>query len=312
MSTVFVTSATGSTGSALCRELLLKGWHVRATTRDLSTQSAQALQALGVDFTLGNWDDEESLRSGLHGCDKLFLCLLPNLQDFDQMPSRAQRIVKIAKAEGVRQAVSLTTLGTFMLEKGTEPAIAPGPFFAKHLESKYRAEQALINGGFEHWTILRPAFFMANFLEPKIQFGYSEVKDKGTWTSSMTAETPLGLVDHVDIAQFASNAFQNPEKYHGHKLGIASEELTPQIALDQLADAIGDGRSLKALFMTDEECVKAQDSGSWLFFSSERCCRDMSKCLDLEHLRTLVPRLTSFSEFLRREKDNVDKTYCAA
>lgn len=47
---------------------------------------------------------------------------------------------------------------------------------------------------------------MANFFEPKIQFGYTGTKN-GYWTSSMAAESPLGLVDHVNIAWFATAAF---------------------------------------------------------------------------------------------------------
>ncbi|SPQ26350.1 f3196ab9-226a-45c3-afd4-75f8fedede1a [Thermothielavioides terrestris] len=58
-------------------------------------------------------------------------------------------------------------------------------------------------------TVLRPDPFMANFVEPMIQCGYTETK-KGTWTSSMRAESLLGLVDHVDIARFVAAAFQYP------------------------------------------------------------------------------------------------------
>ncbi|KAK0712205.1 hypothetical protein B0T21DRAFT_352447 [Apiosordaria backusii] len=309
---VFVTSATGSVGSALCRQLRDLGWGVRATTQNLDSPSAKALQEVGVELTLGDWDNEEALRAGLTGCDKLFVCLLPDLQDFNKVPNRAKNIAAIAKAAGVRQVVGLTTLGAFAVEEGSEPpsAHAPGPFFVQHLHAKKRVEQALIDGGFDHWTILRPGFFMANFLEPKIHMGYTEIRENGTWTNSMTASSPLGLVDHVDIARFAVATFQNPDTFHGRRLGVVSEEPLVQEALDTLAAAIGDGRSLKANFLSDEECAKAQAEGGWRFFSSEPCVRYMADYTNLEELNKLLPGgLTTFKEFLEREKEGVKETY---
>ncbi|KJZ69762.1 hypothetical protein HIM_10845 [Hirsutella minnesotensis 3608] len=309
--TVFITSATGSQGSALCRQLRGLGWRVRATTRDPSSPTAQALQAIGVEFVVGDWDSEEALRDGLAGCSKLFLCLLPNLRDFEQAPARAQRIVRIAREVGVEQAVASTTLGAFMLEEGKEPPIEPTGFFREHLKSKKRVEQAVVDGGFAHWTLLRPAFFMANFIEPKIQFGYTETRDKGSWTNCMGPKAPLGLVDHVDIARFAAAAFQDPDTFDGRHIGVASEELLVQDAMDQLSGAIGDGRAIQAKFASDEEISRLRSEGSWLFFCTEPCVRYMSDYLDMKLLKSLVPELTTFKQFLERETEAVQQTYLA-
>ncbi|KAK4196302.1 hypothetical protein QBC40DRAFT_287553 [Triangularia verruculosa] len=311
MPTVFVTSATGSVGSALCQQLRALGWGVRATTQNPDSKSAQILKEIGVELVPGDWDDEEALRTGLAGCDKLFLCLLPDLGDFNKVPARAKNIAALAKAAGVKQAVGLTTLGAFAVEEGTKPPAeyAPSPFFTQHFHAKKRVEQALMDGGFDHWTILRPGFFMANFLEPKIHMGYTEIRDNGTWTNSMTETSPLGLVDHVDIAQFAVAAFQKPELLHGRLLAVVSEEPLVQEALDQLAAAIGDGRFIKAKFLSDEECAKVQAEGGWRFFSSETCVRYMSDYTDLGELNELIGGLTAFKEFLEREKEGVKQTY---
>ncbi|KAK8021791.1 hypothetical protein PG990_006929 [Apiospora arundinis] len=306
--TVFVTSATGSQGTALCHELRALGWNVRATTRDVEAPAARALSQLGVHLTPGSWDDEEAQRRGLEGCDKLFLCLLPNLADFEVVPRRAAMITRLAREAGVTHAIASTTLGSFLVEPGHEPPVPLGPFFGAHVRTKKRVEQSVIEGGFERWTILRPGFFMANFIEPKIQFGYTETKT-GSWTSSLTAESRLGLVDHVDIARFAAAALRDPDAYHGRKLGLVSDEMSVQEAMDQLAAAIGDGRSIKAVFMTDEEVAREQAKGSWLFFASEPCLRYMDGFTDLDELKRLVPGLATFRGFLEREKDAVKETY---
>lgn len=313
MPTVFVTGATGTAGGALCQQLRGLGWKVRATIRDPNSKSAQVLKAIGVELIPGDWDNKEALQTGLAGCDKLFLCLVPDFQDFNKVPTRAKTIAAISRAAGVRQAVGLTTLGAFAVEEGTKPPpeYSPSPFFTQHCHAKKGVEQALIDGGFDYWTILRPGFFMANFLEPKIRMGYAEIRENGTYTNSMTSTSLLGLVDHVDIARFAVAAFRKPDLFHGRLLGVVSEEILVQDALDQLAAAIGDGRSIKAKFLSDEECAKTQAEGSRQIFSSETCVRYMSDYTNLNELSDLVGGgLTSFNEFLEREKEGVKVTYC--
>ncbi|KAH9987955.1 hypothetical protein F4779DRAFT_611209 [Xylariaceae sp. FL0662B] len=223
--TVFVTSATGSQGLALCLELRQSNWNVCATTRDPASPAASVLEAAGVQLTLGDWDNEDSLLAGITGCDKLFLCLLPDFSNFEVIPRRAERIICIVRAAGVQQVVVSTILGTFMIEEGGELLILPSAFFLQHFQAKKRIEQAVIKGDFDSCTLLRPAFFMANFLEPKIRFGYSETREKNSWTNCMTSDIRLGLVDHVDIARFVAAVFREPDKFYGLRIGIASEEL---------------------------------------------------------------------------------------
>ncbi|XDG08333.1 hypothetical protein ABKA04_007948 [Annulohypoxylon sp. FPYF3050] len=309
--TVFVTSATGSQGSSLCYELRKFGWNVRALTRDPQSSSAQALSSAGVHLTTGNWNDEAALREGLKGCDKLFLCLFPNLSDFEMIPRQTALITRLAKEAGVRQAVASTTLGCFMVEEGSKPPVTLSPLFETHLHTKKRMEQIVIDN-FEQWTVIRPGLFMANFVEPKIQTGYTETK-QGTWTTALTKESLLGLVDHVDIGRLAAAAFKDPATFQGRKMGVVSEDLHVQDAMDQLSEAIGDGRSIKAVHMTEEEVAQAQAlakaGGSGLVIASEPSLRYASDYTDLNELKRLLGGLTTFKQFLAREKDAVAKTY---
>ncbi|KAK2595093.1 hypothetical protein QQS21_007178 [Conoideocrella luteorostrata] len=307
--TVFVSMVTGTQGGALARQLRDIGWNVQATARDLNHPKAKALQDIGVRLIAGDWDDENALGTALIGCNKAFIGFTANLTDFEAAPRRAQRIVALAREAGVTQAITTTTLGVALLEEGNEPAIPPTPLFAQHFASKRRVEKAVEEGGFDSWTLLRPGFFMANFLNPKVQYGYADLIQKGSWANVMKTELGLGLVDHEYIAKFASAAFQDPERFHGIRAGLVTEELPVQEMLDQLAAAIGDGRSLKAHFMTDEEVDEAVAQGSWAVFSRERCVRSMDALADTKELERLVPGLTTFKEFLEREKDLVKSTY---
>lgn len=219
------------------------------------------------------------------------------------MAQQCREILNIAKVAGVKQVVSSTTLGVSMLDDGV--AVSTGSFMQRHMVNKKSIEQSVEESGFEYFTLLRPTFFMANFLEPKVQ-RYAEIRDKGSWTTSMTAETDFPIVDHEDIAKFAVACFKNPEKYHRQALGLASDQLKIQDMLDQLAEAAGQPGTIRAKFLSDEEVeVQAQASG---FSNSHKALRLTSNYVNLRELADIVP-LTSFSDFLERERELVMKTF---
>ncbi|KAI1122758.1 NmrA family protein [Nemania abortiva] len=150
----------------------------RATTRNLDSPAAQALQ-----------HNPDALRKGIESCNMLFLCLLPNLDDFQQAPQKAALIARLAKEAGVTYAVALTTLGCFFIEPELELPVKSSLFFKAHYHSK-----------------------------KQINFGYTNIKRR-LYTTSLTAKSPFDLIDHVNIARFAAAALQNPATYHGRKLG---------------------------------------------------------------------------------------------
>ncbi|KAK8863089.1 NAD(P)-binding protein [Apiospora arundinis] len=309
--TVFVCSATGYQGGALVRQLRGLGWEVHATTRDMNSPAAVELKRIGAHLTEGDWDNSEALERSIAGCDKLFLCLLPNWDDPSCERRQCQNILEIAKVAGVKQVVSSTTLGVSQLDANVR--VARGSFMEKHMINKKSLEDAVENMGFQHYTFLRPSFFMANFLEPKVK-RYAEIRDHRRWTTSMTPETQLPIVDHVDIAKFAVAAFRDPEAFHGRALGLASDQMGIQDMLDLLAAAVtvtADEQqqppcSIRALFMTDEE-MEAQ-AGMSGFTSSHKALRTASDYVNMEELRALAP-LTTFREFLEREEAAVRQTY---
>ncbi|KAI0893755.1 NAD(P)-binding protein [Annulohypoxylon nitens] len=300
---VFVCSATGFQGGALARRLREIGWNVHATTRDLNSQAAMAMKSIGVRLNECDWDNLVVLRDSIQGCDKLFLCLTINWDDLSCELRQCRDILRIAKEAGVKQVVASTTLGVSMLD--SDIGVYPGSYMEKHMINKKAIETAVEDCGFERFTFLRPTFFMANFVEPKVS-RYAEIRDKRSWTTSMTPDTQLPIVDHVDIAKFAAAAFQDPAAFHGRAIGLASDQMRVQEILDLLAEAAGQPGSVRALFLTDEE-VEAQASTSG-FSDSHKVLRFTSDYVNLEELRATV-QLTSFREFLEREKEAVKLTF---
>jgi hypothetical protein len=65
--TVLVTGATGRQGGAVIRNMLLKGWKLRALTRSPSGRAAQELSRRGVEVVEGNLEDPASLERAARG-----------------------------------------------------------------------------------------------------------------------------------------------------------------------------------------------------------------------------------------------------
>ncbi|RYP35303.1 hypothetical protein DL766_002575 [Monosporascus sp. MC13-8B] len=274
-------------------------WTVHATVRKLESQKATTLASIGVKLTQRDWDNEEALRSSIAGCDKVFLCLMSTVDDFDRERRHAVKIVRIAKAAGVKQVVTSTSLGVSQID-AADPLLKPS-LLQELLVVKKAVEQAALDGEFESWTFLRPAYFMTNFLKPNID-NYSDIVSEKIWKSAMTPDTKIGFIDPHDIGQFAIAAFKDPKGFKNRSLGLVSELLTPQEAMDRLGKAMGS--PIKATFMTDEEIAAAHPMT--VLFRMEKSMRNMSDYVDLEELGKIVP-LTSFSEFLDREQGRVKK-----
>lgn len=193
---------------------------------------------------------------------------------------------------------------------GTEGAFdSSGSPGSAHLEVfvkvKKDVEEMVENGQFDTFTVIRPGYLMANFLEPAIN-GYTEILDSGTWPTIFKADTRLGLVDHDDVAKIAVSAFQDPGALNGRVIGIVSEFLTPQEIMDHLGKAMG-SPGFRAIFLTEED-VAALPSGSFNipYIKGDKTFEAMPDLVDMRELAGLIS-LTSFKDFLERENQSVKK-----
>lgn len=300
---IFITGATGSQGGALCRELINRGWTVHSTARNPTSPRAAALAAVGVKLTKGDWDDEQALRDGMAGCTKLFLCLTSDISEPGRELRQCQNICRIAREAGVTQVVSSTTLGASMF--GNNHHLQAGSLLYDLIAMKRAMEETVAGAGFISYTLLRPAYFMLNFLEPHIN-NYADLLSNGVWSTCLTATTRLGLTDHEDIARIATAAFLDPEgaRFRGKAIGLVSEFLSPQETLDVLGGAMG--RSFKATFISEED-VDLVPYGPTELVKLNKCMRYMPDYVNIEELQGIAP-LTPFGVFLKREKEHVKRS----
>lgn len=142
---IVVTGATGTVGSEVARQLAAAGERVRAFVRDPA--KAAALAAAGVELARGDLGDADSIERAMRGADRAFLAVNSEPRAVAWMKAA----IAAAARAGVRHAVRLSAMGASL--------DSPAALTRWHAEIEDALRASSIG-----WTILRPGFFMQNFL----------------------------------------------------------------------------------------------------------------------------------------------------
>ena len=254
---VLVAGATGQQGGATARALLAREVPVRALVRDPGGEKARAIAALGADLVTGDLRDRASLEKAVDGVRAVFSVQMAEVVDgafdFDGELRQAENLIAAARAAGVPQFVHTSVSGSDRL------ASAPGydtgrwapmePYYAAKNGIEVRVREA----GFASWTLLRPAFFMENFL---LSAAYLMPRGvAGGIATVLRPDTWLSLVAVRDIGTAAAAAVTEPERFHEVELELASDYLPMTAIAETLGRALG--VPLTAPDMTEQAAVEA-------------------------------------------------------
>ena len=211
-----VIGGTGLTGRTVVAALQAKGADFRCLVRD----PAAAAETLGGDVELVQADvsDAASIETGLAGCDKLFL-----LTGHSPVMGEQQiGAIEAAKRAGVKHVVKLS--GGDAVVKEDTPALV--------MRAHWEIEQALKASGLE-WTILRPGFFMQNFLNMA-----GMVKGQGKVMMPVPADVPVGMIDVRDTGDVAA-AVLTGDGHNGKSYVLAGPVQTPSDFTAALSSELG-------------------------------------------------------------------------
>ncbi|WP_020124753.1 NmrA/HSCARG family protein [Streptomyces canus] len=255
---VLVTGATGKQGGATARALIAAGFPVRALVRDPASAPSLAVEALGAELVKGDLLDRDSVTRATEGVRAVFsVQIAPGSAegfDFDLEAAQAVNLIEGARAAGVSHFVQSTVSGA-----GQHTAEFPGwdegrwAHMEPYYSTKSRIQDRVREAGFPYWTLLKPGFFMDNFL-PSMGF-YLPRGVEGGLVSVVKPETSMPLVAVRDIGSAAAAAIAAPEKFNTVELELASDYLSmTQIAeiLSRVLDV-----PLSAPEMTMEEAFAA-------------------------------------------------------
>jgi len=217
---VLITGATGQQGGAVCRELLGKGFELRAMTRKPEGEAARALAAQGVTVVQGDLDDADSLAKALEGAWGVFAVQNTWEAGVEREEEQGKRIAQVAREQGVHHYV-YSSVGSAHRNTGIP-----------HFENKWRIEQTVRGLGFPSHVILRPVFFMENLVTPWFL-------NEGKLMTAMDPKTRLQMVAVRDIGRVGAAAFVEAEAMKGSEIDIAGDAATMPETADTLGEAMG-------------------------------------------------------------------------
>ncbi len=293
---VLVTGATGRQGGATVRALRAAGVPVRALVRDPATDRAKAVEALGVELVTGDLHDRDSVTRAAEGARAVFSVQMPGMTaegpDFEGEITQGVNLVEGAKAAGVAQFVHTSVSGA---GQHTEtPGWAEGRWASMEpvLGAKAAIQDRVREAGFAHWTLLKPSFFMENFL-PSMAYLFPRGIEGGLVTL-LRPGTRLSMVAVDDIGRAAAAAIAEPERFHGVELELASDYLPMTEIAEVLSRALG--TRLSAPDMTEEQ---ARAAGMPEMGSSHEWLNVAGQPARPQYAKELGIPLTSFEAWAR-------------
>ncbi|MER8236976.1 NAD(P)H-binding protein [Streptomyces sp. NPDC094049] len=205
---ILVTGATGTTGSALLKELHARG---AGPLRGLTRQAARAVFPHGVEAVEGDLGSPASLERALDGVRSLFL--LSGL-------GPAADTLEAARRAGVDHVVLVSSITV-----QTHPHLGPAA-------ANLAVEELLKDTGMA-WTVLRPTQFASNTL-----MWASAVRAHET-VEAPYAEVALPTIHPADVASVARVALTEPG-HHGRVHAVTGpERVSPRQQVAALAEALG-------------------------------------------------------------------------
>lgn len=299
---ILVTGATGAQGGATARELLAAGYRVRFLTRNPDAPAAQALIAAGAEAVAGNLDDPSSVAAAAKGAYGVFSVQVPDTDGTDAERRHGETLIGAALEAGVTHFVH-----TSVCEAGNHtefPRWESGCWSQKYWTDKWDVEEAVRNAGFTHWTVLKPAFMMDNFSQPKAQYMFPHLQ-RGKILSALLATTRMQLIAADDVGGLAKAAFADPEHFDRQNIDLATEALSMDDVATTLSRVLG--KSVSAQTVSSDEAVKAGLFPGWV--RSQEWTNEVGYRADIPALSSALGHygieLTPFAAWIERHAGEI-------
>ena len=241
---ILVTGATGLQGLAVVKALLLSGWKVRAMIHNPDNAHISHFKELGVEIIHADLDEFHSLITAMKNIYGVFSVIPSDPEDPETEIRRGKKIAEAASKTNVQHFIYSSMYGT------------TGKSGISYFEVKWQIESYIKQSGLP-FTILRPAFFMENFLASRTVLL--------SLLSSILGHSTLHMTCTADIAKMVAFSFANPEKTIGKILDVTSDNLT----IDQVQDLMKSRNGKKPLIIRIPRflaTVLAKDIGKWLLW----------------------------------------------
>ena len=254
---VLVTGATGMQGGSVARALHRAGVPTSALVRDRTGPAALQLAREGLALVTGDLEDQESLRSACRGHTTVFSVQPAPLTDPDSERRQARNLLEAARTADVRQVVHTSVSGTGW--RGTHPHVDAG-VTTNYWDSKEDVEAMVRDAGLPAYTIVKPSFFMENFVAPKARSMFPRLS-AGELVVVTAPTTQVGLIAAADLGSAVAVIAGDPDRFAGAEIELGGDALTfPQIA--EVLTRVS-GRTIRSLSLPEEEVEARLGRRSW-------------------------------------------------
>ena len=244
-----VTGATGFVGNRLARELVRRGFEVRALVRDASSKPAAALAELGIELHQGDVLKPDTLQGAGHDVDVAYYLVHAmgrgSSGDFAAHERQAAiGFAQMTEAEGVKQVVYLGGLGD-----------QPG---SKHLRSRHSTGLLLAEHG-PPLTYFRAGMIVGAGSE-SYRTLYHLVKRLPVMVAPRWLRTRSQAIAIDDVVEYLCAAAGNEEAF-GREIQIGSPDV---MTYGQMLDAMAEALGLRARIKVPFPLLSPQLSALWI------------------------------------------------
>jgi len=203
---ILITGITGQQGGALAHSLLNQKVAIFGLTRNKNSDKSKAFASKGITVLEGDLDNPSTYQSHLDNMDAVF-CVQAFEQGKDSEIKQGKQFIDCIKSKGIKHLVYSSVMGAD-LKTGVP-----------HFESKYVLEKYIKASGI-NYTILRPASFNENFLNPEI----TKRLARGKLVMPLKKTVTQQYISTDDIGKIAAKVITHPEVYKNKTLSIATDE----------------------------------------------------------------------------------------
>ena len=300
---ITVFGATGAQGGGLVRAIVNDpdgGFSARAVTRDINSDSAKALAALGAEVVYGDLGNAESVHNALEGAyGAFFVTFYWAHYSPEQEKAEAALFAKAAKEVGIKHAVWSTLEDTrelVPLHDDRMPTLME-KYKVPHFDGKGESNRQFIDAGVPT-TFLHASFYWDNF----IYFGAGPKRGEN---GKLALTLPIGDakmagIGAEDIGKCVYGVFKKGPEFIGAKVGVAGEHLTGEEMASALSKALGEPvnyNKISAAVYRSFGFPGADDLGN-MFQVYDEFEEGMTNLRDVKVSKQLNPELHSFEQWL--------------
>lgn len=302
---IVVAGATGAQGGGLVRAILNDpsgGFAVRALTRDVNSDKARELAALGAEVVACDIGDEAALARAYQGAYGAY-CVTFFWAHFSPQRELAEAtaMARAAKAAGLRHVIWSTLEDTrkFVPLSDNRMPTLMGKYKVPHFDAKGEADEVFRSLGLPI-TFLLTSFYWDNF----IYFGSGPQKSPD---GRLAITMPMGNaklpgIAAEDIGKCAYGIFKAGGEFIGRTVGIAGEHASGA----EMAAAMSAALGMEIGYNAVEPGVYrsfgfpgAQDLGNMFQFKRD-FAEQFQSVRDVSLSRRLNPELQTLSDWLAR------------